>query len=156
MQVCVCVCVRTRECVCFACMYVCVRVHVCIHPYGWVFFSFSCFCFEHFIIPCRTFGWPYLGKAEAATKSSATDSCQCVHSIFVCPNKRMSASVWNCQQCAQVLMHATAHGSCRNTMRESALEADSGRNIPCRTRESNPCQYYAWHFGLTLYQLTVN
>ena len=30
-------------------------------------------------------------------------------------------------------MHAIAHGSCTDIVRESALKADSGRKIPCRT-----------------------
>ena len=34
--------------------------------------------------------------------------------------------------CAQMLMHAFAHGGVRTHVRESALKADSGRKIPCR------------------------
>ena len=33
----------------------------------------------------------------------------------------------------QMLMHTTAHGGCNDTVRESALKADSARKIPCRT-----------------------
>ena len=54
--------------------------------------------------------------------------------------------------CAEMLMHAIAHGGCTDTVRESAPEADSGRKIPCRTWDSNPQQYYAWLFSQTLYQ----
>ena len=39
-------------------------------------------------------------------------------------------------------------------VRGSALEVDPGRIIPCRTLDSNPCQYCAWLFSLTLYQLS--
>ena len=39
--------------------------------------------------------------------------------------------------CAQMLMHAIAHGGVRTHVRESALKVDSGRKIPCRTGESN-------------------
>ena len=39
--------------------------------------------------------------------------------------------------CAQVLMHAFAHGGVRTHVRESALKLDSGRSNPCRTGESN-------------------
>ena len=74
------VCVHTWVCV-HACVYVCAHVHVCVHP---VFFlSFSCFCFEHFIIPCRKFGWPYLGKATAATKAVLPIPAS-VHIVFSC------------------------------------------------------------------------
>ena len=34
--------------------------------------------------------------------------------------------------CAQILMHAFAHGGCTDTVRESALQADSGRKISSR------------------------
>ena len=51
-----------------------------------------------------------------------------------------------------MLMHVIAHGGCTDTVRESASEADSGRKIPCRTRDSNPLQYCARFFSPTLYQ----
>ena len=49
-------------------------------------------------------------------------------------------------------MHSIAHGGCTDTVTESALEADSGREIPCRTVDSNLHQYYAWFFSGTHYQ----
>ena len=49
--------------------------------------------------------------------------------------------------CAQMLMHATAHGGVRTHVRESALKVDSGRKISCRTGESN---LHQWHDGPTL------
>ena len=39
--------------------------------------------------------------------------------------------------CVQMLMHAIVHGGCTDTVRESAQKVDSGRKIPCLTRESN-------------------
>ena len=66
----------------------------------------------------------------------------------------MAASVWRFLNCAQMLLHAIAHGGCTDTVRESALEADSGRKIPCRTVDSNPRQYCAWLFSRTLYPLS--
>ena len=53
--------------------------------------------------------------------------------------------------CAQMLMHAIAHGGVRTHVRESALKVDSGRKIPCRTGESNLRQRCA---GPMLYQLS--
>ena len=35
--------------------------------------------------------------------------------------------------CAQMLVHAIAHGGCTDTVRESAPEVDSRRKIPCHT-----------------------
>ena len=56
--------------------------------------------------------------------------------------------------CADMLLHAIAHGGCSDTVRQSALEADSGRKISCRTGDSNPQQYCAWLFSRTLCQLS--
>ena len=55
-------------------------------------------------------------------------------------------------------MHAVAHGGCADTVRESALKADTERKIPRRTGESNPRQYCACFFFLnrTLYQLSYS
>ena len=44
---------------------------------------------------------------------------------------------------------------CTDTVRESALEVDSGgKKIPCRTWDSNPRQYCAWPSSRTLYPLS--
>ena len=48
---------------------------------------------------------------------------------FVCPNDGMAASAWEFLMCTQILMHAIAHGGCKNTPRESALQVDVGRKI---------------------------
>ena len=42
----------------------------------------------------------------------------------------MAASAWDVLMCAQILMHVIAHGGCKNTPRESALEVDLRRKIP--------------------------
>ena len=39
--------------------------------------------------------------------------------------------------CAQILMHAIAYGRVRTHIKESSLKVNSGRKIPCHTRESN-------------------
>ena len=54
---------------------------------------------------------------------------------------------------AQMFMHAIAHGCCRDIVRESALNVESGRKIPCRTGELNLPQLHA---GPTLYQPRVS
>ena len=77
-------------------------------------------------------------------------------SVWVVP-LCVQMTVW-CQclgflTCGEILMHAIAHWGCTYSFKESALEVDSGRKIPCRTGDSNPRQYCAWLFGRTLYQL---
>ena len=41
----------------------------------------------------------------------------------------MAASAWEFLLCTQIMMHAMAHGGCKNTPRESALQVDVGRKI---------------------------
>ena len=60
--------------------------------------------------------------------------------MCVCP---VSKQWYGCQclgflACAQMLMHAIAYGGCTDTVRESALEVDSGRKVPSRTGGSDP------------------
>ena len=98
----------------------------------------------HFIYPLRKFGWPYLGKATAAARA-ALPFPNSAYGIFVCPDKGMALT------CTQTLMHSIAHEGCTDKVRESALKADSGRKLPCRTGESNLPQ---WCAGPTLYQLS--
>ena len=43
--------------------------------------------------------------------------------------------------CAQMLMHAGAHGGGTDTVRESALQVDSRSKLPCRAGDTNPRQY---------------
>ena len=47
-----------------------------------------------------------------------------------------------------------SHEGCKDTVRQSALEVDCGRKIPCRTGDFNPYQYCAWLFNRTFYQLS--
>ena len=57
-----------------------------------------------------------------------------------------------------MLMPAIAHGGCTDTVRESALKADSGIKIPCRTGDwnPNPRQNCARLFSRMLYQLSYS
>ena len=49
-----------------------------------------------------------------------------------------------------MLMQAIVHGGCTDTVRESALEVDFAREIPCRIGDSNPRQYCGWLLSRTL------
>ena len=51
---------------------------------------------------------------------------------------------------AQMLMCAMTRKGCTDTVRESAPEVDSGRKIPCSSRDSNLRQYCAWLLSRTL------
>ena len=105
----------------------------------------------NFIVSCGNFGSPY--KGYSSPKSSATHSYQCVQ-YFCVSRQWRSCHCRGFLTCTQMLMYAIAHGGCADTGRESAPEVDSGRKIPCRTGDSNPRQYCAWHFSRTLYQLS--
>ena len=106
--------------------------------------------FSTSFIPCGKLGSPYLGKATAAARA-ALPVPNSARGIFVCPNKGMVAIFWGSLTCAQMLMHAIAREGCTDTVRESALNVDCGRKIPCRTWEWNLPQRRA---GSTLYLLS--
>ena len=79
---------------------------------------------------------PSLGKATAAARAAlptANSAC----GISVCPNKGMGCQCSGSLTCAEMLIHAIAHGGYTGTVRESALKVDPGRKIPSCTGESN-------------------
>ena len=108
---------------------------------GWYsLFIYLFLIFIYFLtsfVPCGQGIWVALpGQGYSSRKSSATHSHQCVH-YFRC-TVVMAEQWYGCQclgflTCSLMLMHAIAHGGCTNAERESALKADSGRLIPCRT-----------------------
>ena len=114
-----CVCVCVRACV-RACVRTCVCVCVCV-----------CVCFSTSLSVARNLGrltW----IRHSSRKSSATHSYRCVQYF------RLSKQWYGCKclgilTCTQMLMHVIAHAGCTDTVRESALEVDSGSKIPCRT-----------------------
>ena len=60
--------------------------------------------------------------------------------------------------CAQILMYGIAHRGFMDTVKESALEADSGRKTPCCTGDSDlhwKCEVYCVHFTSLLNCLYV-
>ena len=61
---------------------------------------------------------------------------------------------------AQTFMYMIVHMGCTDTVRESALELDSGREIPCHSWNSNLCHSctgLAFHyFSQTLHQLSYS
>ena len=62
---------------------------------------------------------------------------------YFCVSKQLHGSqCLGLSTCAQMLMYAIARGGCTDTVRESALKADSGRKIPCCTGDSNPRWYF--------------
>ena len=141
---CACVCVRSCACV-RVCVCVCARARararVC-----------ACVCVRA-SLPFKG-NSDRLSRARHNTTRAALPIPTSVCSISVCPNSAMAASVWGLLTCTQMLMHAIAHGGCTDTVRETALEVDSGRKVPCRTRDSNPRQHCAWLFSRLLYRLS--
>ena len=87
-------------------------------------------------------------------KPAVTESCYPTYGacwVFSCfHNPPNSERTTGSLLCAQMLMHAIAHRGAWSHVRESALRADSGRKIPCHTRELNLRQ---WCAGLMLHQL---
>ena len=71
--------------------------------------------------PFRKLGSPYLVNATAATKEQCYAFLP-VCAVFLC----VQTVAWLFSTCAQMLMHAIAHGSCVNTIAESTLKTDHG------------------------------
>ena len=67
---------------------------------------------------------------HSSRKSSATHSCQCMQCF------RVFKQCLGFLMYAKMLMHATAQWGCPDTVRESAMEVDSGRKIPCSAWDS--------------------
>ena len=104
-------------------------------------------------MPHRKFGPPYLGKAQQPQKQRDPFLPGCA--VFSCVQTITLVwlfGIFNVR--TDVDASLFTHRVCRNTVRESALEVDSGGEIPCCTRDSNPHQYCAWLFSRTLYQLS--
>ena len=99
-------------------------------------------CFSPSLTLCRKFGSPYISKTTAATRAALPIPAS-VSSIFSCVSKQ-------CYSCQYAHTDADAcHRSLGNTsaVRQSALKMDSGRKVPCHTRESNWRQPCAWPFS---------
>ena len=85
-------------------------------------------CVSTSLFLARNLGCP-IWVRHSRRKNSATHSYQCDRYFPV--SKQWYG--WQCSglfTCAQMLMHAIAHGGRTNTVRESALKVDSGRQIP--------------------------
>ena len=75
-------------------------------------------------------------------KSSTTCSYQYVQCFWV-SKQWYGSQCLEFLMCAQMLMHAIVHEGCTHTVRESALEVDPGRKIPCHTGDLNQSPYCA-------------
>ena len=86
--------------------------------------------------PLGDIGWPYLGKATAATRTALPFPIDVCSRILIFSNNVMGGGggggYWLGAEgltCAQ-MMHAITHWSCTNTV-ESARKVDFGRKTPC-------------------------
>ena len=71
----------------------------------------------------------YLGKDGYTAAARAALPIPTVCTVFLCPHNSMAASV-GFLTCTQMLVHATAHWGCTNTVHKSALQVDSrGNNL---------------------------
>ena len=88
------------------------------------------------------------GGKQAATVTLPYGACWVFYCFHNPPNSDMDYEIFNVRidvnacDCTQ---------GCMDTVREPALKVDSGRKIPCRTRESN---LHRQHASLMLYQLS--
>ena len=131
---------------CYSFCFVCLFTFL-YHSYSFKYFNF------YFFVPCGKFGSPYLGKAQQPQEQLYPFLSVCA--VFSCVQTMVWLPVFGIfNVCAQMMMHTIAHGGWTDSIRESALEVDSGRKIPCRTGDSNLRQYCALVFSRTLYPLS--
>ena len=99
--------------------------------------DFSKYC----IVPCGKFGSPYPGKAQQPREQRYLFLPVCA--VISCVQTMVWLPVFGIVNVRKGVTDAcdTAHGDCMDIVRESALEVDCGRKIPCRTGDSNPRQY---------------
>ena len=73
---------------------------------------------------------------RSSRKSSATHSCQCVCvcvcvcAVFPCVQTMVWLQCLGFLTCAQMMMHAIAHGGCMDSVRESALKVWEKNPLP--------------------------
>ena len=70
----------------------------------------------------------------SSRKSSATRSCRCLEHFRV-SKQSYGFQCWGFLTCAQMLMHAIAHGGCTDTVRESTVELGEKKSLPRRGLE---------------------
>ena len=110
------------------------------------------YLFYYFIVPCWKLGSPYPSKAQQPQEQRYPSLSVCA--VFPCVQTRIWLPVFGI---FNVCSDADECDFTRGLYGESALRADSWRKIPCRTRDSNPRQYWAWWlFSRTLYPLSCS
>ena len=113
--------------------------------------SFTMILFQYFIVPCRTFGSPNLGKAQQLQEQCYPFLSVCV--VFSCVQTMvwlLMFGIFNMRRCWCVRLHT---GAVR-AVRESELEVDWEKKKTCHTGDSSLHQHRAWFFSWTLYQLS--
>ena len=109
--------------------------------------------FQYFFVPCRKFGLPYLGKAQKPQEQRYPFLSVCV--VFSCVQTMVWLPVFGIFNMLTDVDACDCTRGCTDTLRESTLEVDSGRKIPCCTRDLNLGQYCTWLFSQRmLYQLS--
>ena len=106
------------------------------YPSTPLFFFSLFFFFFCFIYPLWEIQVALLGQGYSSCESSAAHSCQCMQYFHV-SKPRHGCQCLGSSPCTQMLMSAISHGGCADTVRESALNVESGRKIPCCTGELN-------------------
>ena len=113
--------------------------------------NFFKFYFNNFIVPMGFLPWgiravfPREGQLRQSHATQPAVHAGCFHNP---PNSYMDYRIFN--MCIDVNACDYTRG-CMDTVRESMLKVDSGRKIPCRTRELNLHWQCA---GLMLYHLS--
>ena len=86
-----------------------------------IMFVYILYCF---IVLCGKFGLPYLDKAQQPHEQYYPFLSVCA--VLSCAETMVRLPVFGFSTCAQMLVHAIAHGGCPDTIKESALKFTQG------------------------------
>ena len=90
-----------------------------------------CFVFKYLIDPCGKFGSRYLGKAQQPQEQRYPFLSACVRAcVRACVCVCVCSISVGFLTCAQMMMHAIAHGGCMESVRESALQVWEKKPLP--------------------------
>ena len=94
---------------------------------------------KYFLVPCEKFGSPYVVKAQQQPQEQRYNPFLSVCAVFPCVQTMVRLPVLGTVDVRTAVDACDCtHGGCADTVRESALEVDLEREIPCRIGDSNP------------------
>ena len=140
-------CALLWVCAVFSWAALCTPMSVCSIFMSRAVHSYECVQYFHeqrcaLLWVCAVFSWAALCIPMSVCSIFMSRHWYEQHCAFLGVCSIFMSRYWYACQCL---------GGCTDTVRESVLEVDSGRKIPCGTRDSNPHQHCLRLFSQTLH-----